>query len=211
MESTILLKKFKIDEKEFVTVKEIKKLCIEFNFDYTNLVRYFLRRGYLIRIFNGIFNIRYPSDILEGYTKYTHHELVAHGLKLKGIHNWYFGLHTALKLNNLTHEYFTIDEVVNDVISRPTPIKIDNHKFKFIKISKNLINLGIITNGIIRYSDSEKTILDFIYLWKAKGIPPKKISFDISDWVSNISKNKIEKYSEAYPNSVKKIVKEMFR
>jgi len=211
MESTILLKKFKMEEKEFVTAEELEKYCHEFGFDHTNLVRYYVRRGYFVRIFKGIFHVRYPDDIREGRFRYTNHELVAHGMKLKGINNWYFGLHTALKFNNMTHEYFAIDEVINDALTRPTPIMINHHKIKFLKISNTLIDFGINTNGIVRYSDSEKTILDFIYIWKSHGIPDKKILSDIAEWSENISNMTLKKYSEHYSKSVKKIVSEILK
>ena len=45
-------------------------------------------------------------------------EIIKNGLIIKGVKKWYFGLETALKLNNMTNEYFTIDYVVNDSIFR---------------------------------------------------------------------------------------------
>lgn len=198
-----------MEKKEFITSEELKEYCKTTNFDYTNLVRYYERRGYFERIFRGIFHIRYPDEIKLGKFRYNHLELVAHGLKLKGIKNWYFSLHTALKLNNLTYEHFAVDEVINDRISREKPMRIMGYKFKFIKTSKPLFNFGITKNKKIRFSDSEKTILDFIYIWKSNGLPSEKISSDIAEWFVNISKDKIIKYSKHYPKSVRNVLGEL--
>ncbi len=97
-------------------------------------------------------------------------ELVARGITLKGVKDWYFGLHSALKINNMTHEEFGIDEVISSEIFRAKPIKIVGHKFRFNKVSKKLLGFGVIENGALRYSDREKTILDFIYFWRYNGI-----------------------------------------
>ena len=86
------------------------------------------------------------------------------GLELKKVTNWYYGLNTALQLNNMTHEYFVIDDILNDTIFRQNIMTIKERKYNFRKISKKLLNFGIKNSGIVKYSDPEKTILDFIYL-----------------------------------------------
>ena len=78
---------------------------------------------YIIRIFRGIFYVKSLEEIKYKKVKYNHLELVAKGLELKGVKHWYFGLHTALKLNNATHEYFTIDYVITDSFYRNKPIE----------------------------------------------------------------------------------------
>ncbi len=122
--------------------------------------------------------------------------------------NWYFGLYTALKLNNATHEYFTINYTITDSLYRNNPIKINNSKFKFHKLKSSLLRFGIIENND-RYSDLEKTILDFIYLWIYNSKPKKRILMDISDYTKNLSESKIRDYIHWYPKSVKEIVKEI--
>jgi len=61
----------------------------------------------------------------------------------------------------------------------------------------------------IRYSDAEKTILDFIYIWRYNGIPEEKIVLDVAEWAENISKAKIRKYAKKYPKTVSEIVEEV--
>ncbi|MBN2237331.1 MAG: hypothetical protein JW729_07210, partial [Bacteroidales bacterium] len=142
--------------------------------------------------------------------KYNHLELVAKGLELKQVKNWYFGLHTALKLNNMTYEHFTIDYVVSDKIFRAKPINIAGYKFKFVKLKSSLFLFGIIKNKI-RYSDPEKTILDIMYRWRYNGIPKEKIVSDISEWSKNLAKPKIKKYSKNYPKTIQDITREVTR
>ncbi|MFH1547590.1 MAG: hypothetical protein ABIC57_03830, partial [bacterium] len=139
-----------------------------------------------------------------------HLELVAKGLELKGVKKWYFGLYTALKLNNMTHEHFTVDYVVNYNLLRPKPINKEGYKFKFVKLAPRLLKFGATGNGL-RYSDSEKTILDFIYTWRYNGVPKERIILDISEWSKSLSKEKTRKYAANYPKTVREIANTVVR
>lgn len=214
MKISILVKKLWVDKKEFVTATDLKSYCKFLKLNYTTTVKNFTHRGHLVRIFRGIFYVRSPEGMMMGRNKYTHLELVAKGLELKGVKNWYFGLHTALKLNNMTHEYFTIDEVISDSVFRANPVNMVGYKFKFIKIISPLLDFGVIEhtgNYTIKYSDPEKTILDFIYLSKNKGKSPELISMDLKDWANNVSKRKLLMYATKYPKTVERIAKLMFK
>lgn len=204
MKSSLLLKKLYLDKKEFVTSENLKKYCKSFELTYYDTIRYFIKRGYLIRIFRGIFYIKSLDERKLGKTKYSYLELIAKGLELKNIDNWYFGLHSALKLNNMTHEEFAVDHVINDTLFRANPINIIGYKFKFYKISPRLLKFGVIKKGNIRYSDPEKTILDFLYIWRYNGVPEEKIIMDIADYTEGISKEKINRYANHYPKTVVK-------
>ena len=162
----------------------------------------------MIRIFRGIFYVKSLDEAKLGRTKYSHLELVAKGLELKGVNKWYFGLYTALKLNNMTHEYFAIDYVVNNRILRVNPMKISGHKFRFLKLKPSLFSFGITNMGIL-YSDPEKTILDFIYMWRYNGIPKGKIVVDVGDWSKNLSKSTFVRYARNYPKTVQEIAREV--
>ncbi len=192
--------------KHFVTVKSLKSMCKELDANYENLVRYLLARKYLVRVFRGVFYVKSLEEIKFGKINLGHLELVANGLRLKGVDNWYFGLYTALKLNNLTHEFFVINYVINDKLFRAKEIKIADNKFKFIKIKPSLF-FGIKEKNGIKYSDLEKTILDFIYLYKYRGVPKEKILLDISELTEKALKNKLSEYGKKYPKSVRNIIK----
>lgn len=211
MRMSILVEKMWMENKEFVTVKELKEYCKGLKLKHESVIRYLLKRKHLVRIFKGIYYNKSLEEFELGKTKYNHLELVAKGLELKGVKNWYFGLHTALKHNNMTHEYFTIDEVISDSIFRANPVNIVGYKFKFIKLASPLIKFGIKSNGLLRYSDPEKTILDFVYLSLQEGTPSNRISMDVGDWAKDISENKLNKYVMKYPKTVSKTVEMMIR
>ena len=209
MKDLILLKKLRIDNREFVTSVELRGYCRRMKINYNSAIGHFITRGHIIRIFKGIFYVKSLDEMKLGKTKYSHLELVAKGLELKGVKNWYFGLYTALKLNNMTHEYFSIDYVVNDKILRVNPMKIAGHKVHFLKLKSSLFSFGIISKGTIMCSDNEKTILDFIYMWRYNGIAKDRIIADIGDWTSNLCGPKFEEYAKSYPKTVQEIAHEI--
>lgn len=207
MRMSILLKKLRIENKEFVTSKELEVYCSSMKLDYTTVIRYFIAQGYLTRIFRGIFYVKSLDERNLGRSKYSHLELVAKGLELKNIRNWYFGLHTALKLNNMTHEYFAVEDVINDTLFRANPINIAGYKFKFTRLSPSLVGFGINKKDEnVRYSDPEKTVLDFIYIWRYNGVPDDKIVLDVSEWAKHCSKEKVSSYAKKYPKTVIEII-----
>ena len=193
MSSSLLLKKLHLQGKEFIKADEIKSYCSIINLNYEKMIRYFMRMKYIIRIFKGIFYLRSLEEIKYNTVKYSHFELLSKGLELKGVENWYFGLYTALKLNNTTHEYFTIDYVISENLYRNKPITINNRKFKFHKFKPSLLKFGIIKNRF-KCSDLEKIVLDLIYLIVYSSKSKVKILTEISDYMQNLSKNKIRKY-----------------
>ncbi len=71
-------------------------------------------------------------------------------------------------------------------------------------------NFGIIKNGI-KYSDLEKTFLDFIYLWKHKEIPNLKIKLILEKYRKKLSQKKMMHYIEYYSNEVKQVIEEFFK
>lgn len=208
MKEGILLKKLRMDNREFVTSAELREYCKKLKIDYNSAIGHFVSRGHLIRVFKGIFYIKSLDEMKLGKSRYSHLELVSKGLELKGVKNWYFGLYTALKLNNMTHEHFTIDYVINDQMLRVNPMKIAGHKIRFLKLKPALFSFGI-TNKGARYSDPEKTILDFIYTWRYNGVSKDKIIADVGDWSTNLSKSMFISYAMNYPKTVQGIAREV--
>jgi len=209
MKMNTLLRKLRIEDREFVTSSELKADCKSMGLNYATVIRYFASRGYILRIFRGIYYVRTLEDLELGRSRHSHLELVAKGLELKGVKNWYFGLHTALKLNNMTHESFTVEDVISDKLFRAKPISIAGYKFKFTKVTPSMTGFGIKTDGAIRYSDPEKTVLDFMHLWRYGGMPEGKILADMSDWAKGLSRNRLAQYSKMYSNSVARLAEEV--
>jgi len=206
MKTNILLRKLRVENREFVTSKDLRAYCKSLKLDYDIAIRHLVPRGYLVRILRGIFYVKSLEELELARPKYTHLELVAKGLELKNVKRWYFGLHTALKLNNMTHETFAVEDVVNDKLFRANPIAIAGYKFKFSRLSPSLLGFGIRKAGNgVRYSDPEKTLLDFIYLWRYNGIPQEKIVADVSGWEKGASKEKLMAYAKKYPKTVAEI------
>jgi len=201
-----LLRKLWIDKKEFVTASELRVYCRSFRLAYPAVVDYFVKRKYFVRIFRGIFYVKSLEEAKLARNKYNHLELVAKGLELKKVTNWYFGLHTALKLNNMTHETFAIEDVISDKIFSANPFTIAGYKFKFSRLSSSLLGFGVrkAEHGV-RYSDPEKTILDFVYIWRYNGMPEEKIAVDVRMWAKGAAKEKVKEYAKRYPKTVAKI------
>lgn len=207
MKESILLKKLRMDNKEFVASTELRNYCKQMKLNYKSAIGHFVSRGHLTRIFKGIFYVKSLDEVKLGKARYNHLELVAKGLELKGVKNWYFGLYTALKLNNMTHEHFAIDYVVNDRIFRAKPMKIAGYRFKFMKLKPSLFKFGLIENELT-YSNPEKTILDFVYVWKYNGVPKERIAADISEWTTSLSKVRVKEYVKSYPKTVQEVASE---
>jgi len=205
----LLLEKIYLNKMEFVTSGLLKEYCRSLKLEYTQTIKNLLFAGYLIRIFRGIFYVRTLEEKKLGKSKYSAYDFVAKGLELKHVNAWYFGLTTAIALNHLTHERFTLDYVLNDTFFRPRPLTIEGHKFRFIKMKPALLSIGIKKHGNLRYSDTEKTILDLIYLRRQNGIPDERIILEISDWVKGISEKKIKKYLALYPKTIKAAFRKM--
>ena len=201
-----LLRKLWMDRKEFVTAEELKRYCGTFKLDYATVVSYFVKRKYFVRIFRGVFYVKSLEEAKLSRNKYSHLELVAKGLGLKHVKDWYFGLHTALKLNNMTHEHFAVEDVVSGSLFRANPVMIAGYQFKFVKLSPSLVGFGVRkSDSGIPCSDPEKTVLDFIYVWRYNGIPEDRIVADIRRWARHASGEKLRSYSREYPKTVAEI------
>lgn len=211
MSRNLLVRKLRLEHVEFINAKELKSYCDSLSIDYDESVRYLLTHKYMTRIFRGVFYFRSIEERDSGTSSYNHLELVAKGLGLKGVKNWYFGLHTALKFNNVTHESFNVEDVISSSLFRSKPMEIAGNSFKFYKVSAKLMGFGIIEKESIRYSDLEKTLLDFAYLWKYGGLSDAKIVADLSEWSNGASKKKIKSYMHNYPKALGKAMEELMK
>jgi len=152
---------------KILTRKEFDSLATKYNFKKDTLRKVMLNKGYLITIFRGVYYLKSHEEKKFNSLKYSPYELLAIGLEKKQI-KWYFGLNTALKFLNLTHEVFPVNIVINDKFNRTRPMKIAGSSFFFTKIKpslfSNLKEIKTNKNIILYYSSLEKTLLDMIYL-----------------------------------------------
>lgn len=206
----MVVRNFMLDGKRFITSNELKSVCKKFGFSYETAKKLLLNKGFLVTIFRGFFYMKDFNEKRTGVIKYTPYELLAKGIGMKGIKNWYFGLNTALKLLNLTHEFFTISYVVNDKFNRVEPMKIYKEDFKFVRIKSGLFfgikEVKTNNNMILRYSDLEKTILDMAYLYKKSGKPESIINSLMTEFSDLIDRKRFLNYSKHYPKSVRRLI-----
>lgn len=202
-----ILNQLSKENKEFYSSEEVKNHCDDLYVDYKRTMDYLISRGYLVQIIDDIYYMKSLNEKNKNKLRYSILEMVAKSLKVKRIKNWYFGLYTALNVNEINHDHH--DEflyLVNDQILKEQPINILGEKFRFLKFKNTLFNFGILKNKI-RYSDHEKTVLDLLYLWEYNHINENKILIELSKILEGVSVEKILKYSQYYPESNKKILK----
>lgn len=208
--SEMIVRTFMNEGKKFVNSGEIKGVCGRYKLDYGKMKKLLLNKGFLITIFRGVFYLKDYHERKVKVIKYSPDELIAKGLELKGIKNWYFGLRSGLKFLNLTHEYFTRTWVLNDRMKR-RPRKIKGVDYEFVKIKPGLFDFGIKTretkNGILlRYSDLEKTVLDLAYLDKKKGLPDEVAKKFFLEYEDELNGKRLRNYSKRYPKSIRKLL-----
>lgn len=197
----LITEKLMRSNKKFVTSEELKTDCKNLSLDYLYAIKYLIRHKYLARIFRGIFYIYSIEERKLGKSETTFYEIIKKALEIKGISSWYFGLETALKFNNLTHEFFTIDYVINNKIFRAKPIKILGRKVKFYKLTPKMLSFGI-KREVFNYSDPEKTALDLLHL-NHYGV------LDFKEITERMSKTKLIRYSKNYDKRIIKIVEDL--
>lgn len=197
----LITEKLLRDNKKFITSSELKDYCKNLSINYLPTIKYLIHNKYVARIFKGIFYVYSLEERKLGKSDMNYSQILKEALKIKKVQNWYFGLETGLKFNNLTHEYFTIEYILNDQIFRAKPISILGHKVKFYKISNKLLNFGIIKKNI-PYSDPEKTILDLIYLKHYSEEEFKEIA-------EILSKKKLIEYSKRYNKKIIDLVQKI--
>ena len=200
-----MVKKLLLDKERFVSGETLKSYCVKLGISYFNAVKYLGKYGYIKRIFRGFFYVPPIEErkLGKGFPNFS--EAISKAMEYKKVENWYFGLESAIKLNAITHEFFTIDFVVSDSIFRPKPIEILGRRVKFVKLSKKLFGFGIKKAGAAHYSDLEKTLLDLIHIRVYSGKTEKAIIDELIEWAEEADKKKLKKYSRHYSAKVRKI------
>jgi predicted transcriptional regulator of viral defense system len=202
MSLKLLVRKLRLENKRFITAKALREYCKALDMDYYTAIRYLTSRGYVVRILRGIFYIRGIEERALGKTDISYADALETALGLKGVKNWYFGLHTALELNNLTHEYSGTVSLLNDTLFRKNPVEVLGHRVRFIKVSKSLFGFGVMNH----VSETEKTVLDMIYLHRYNGLSEAEIRERVLDLLPECRKPLLLRYSKHYPKTVRRMV-----
>ena len=183
----------------------LEKVCRKFDADPKYTVNYMSAYGYLVRILNDIYYVKTLEEF-SSRKAVDVHKVISLGLEETGA-KWYFGLNTALRMNGATHEYSDTVFVVNDSIYRNKEVRIADTRVKFIKINPKLLDLGIVSENNLRYSDLEKTLLDMIYLSRYRSIPEGRVAATVEEYSELVDSEKINEYLRVYPKKVKEVTK----
>lgn len=184
--------------------EDLEKVCRRFDAAAGDTINFMISYGYLLRILRGLYYVRTIEEFKLKKT-INIYETLSLGMEKLNL-NWYFGLYTSLRLNGLTHEYFDTLFILNDKIFRPKEIKVGGEKVKFIKLKKKLFGFGTTHEGHIKFSDTEKTLLDLIYVSRYRSVPEERIVSLIEDYGKNAKAGKIKAYLKFYPKTVEKVV-----
>jgi predicted transcriptional regulator of viral defense system len=189
-----------------VTKDETKDTCKRFGADVDSTINFMISYGYLVRILRGLYYVKTVEEfqLKKSPDAYKILSLGLNKLKVK----WYFGLYTSLRLNGLTHEFFDTIFILNDRIYRPKEIKVGGEKVKFLKLSSKLVDFGIVNENSKRFSDAEKTILDFVYISRYRSVPEGRITSMIEEYRKRVKADKVMEYLKFYPKSVEKVVRD---
>ena len=184
---------------------EMEKVMKKFSSKVENTINFMISYGYLVRILRGLY---YVKTVEEFKLKKSPdiYEILSLGMNKLRV-KWYFGLYTALRLNGLTHEYFDTIFIINDKIFRAKEIKVMGEKVKFIKLKPRLLSFGI-KNDKIPFSDIEKTLLDFTYIFRYRSVPEEKILSFIEEYKDKMNKKRLIKYMKFYPKSIRKMMED---
>ena len=187
-----------------ITRSEIEDICRRFKANLRNTINYMITYGYLVRILRGLYYVK-TYDEFKFEKSMDVYRLIFLGMDRLKI-NWYFGLYTALLLNGLSHEFFGTIFVLNNKIFRPKEIVIGGEKVKFIKLKNKLFGFGVVSKNSLRFSDPEKTVLDFIYIFRYRGVAEERIISMLEDYSKSLEKSKVKAYLKFYPKTVSRVV-----
>lgn len=205
MKFGLLARKLALKNERFAADTTIREYCKGLGLDYDSAIGYLLRHGYARRILRGFFYVPTVDERKFKTEKVSHLEAIARAMEYKGVKNWYFGLETALKLNNVTHEYFTLDYVISAGIFRSKPITVLGHGVKFVKLSSRLFGFGI-KKRPLPFSDVEKTILDMVHIGRYGGKSMERMEDEAAELCKHISKRKMKEYAKHYSKPVRDFV-----
>ncbi|MHA1148335.1 MAG: hypothetical protein ACTSR8_08825 [Promethearchaeota archaeon] len=204
------------NEDEFITSNTIRDYSNKLHYQFDYVIKFLTSQGFILEILNDLFYVKDIDEINNHKLKYSNYELISKMLAFKKITSWYFGLNTALTFdlsekNEIFFEHDTsIDYIINYGFSVDRPIKINGNQFSFLTFKEDLLNFGIIDNGKFRYSNLEKTILDYIYLYQCNNVREGKIIVEISKYKKYVSMKRILEYMKHYPKNVEEILEKTF-
>ena len=206
--TTIIWEKLLLNNVRIVQSDEIRAMAQDIGKDYARSLRYLLEHRYLMRILRGIFYVLDQEEREGGSNKRTIYELVSEALAIKGARHWYLALETALKLNGLTHEYFTVNYVITDNYRTTKVIGIGDLRFRFSRWRGEMFSFGLKREFDLIFSDKEKTILDMVHRNYLHSKDRKYSVAPLREYSRELDKKKVREYLAHYNARVREIVEE---
>ncbi len=206
-----ILNELRSNESEFITSNSVRDYSNKLNYKVGDVMKYFTSQKYIFEVLNDMFYLTDVDEFQKKELKYSQYELISKALAFKNINTWYFGLNTALTFdsNEKNDVFFENNKNINYVINNRfsgDKLIINGDIFSFLIFKKELLNFGIKDNGKYRYSNLEKTILDYVYLYNSNQVREGKIITEIMKYKNFISIERIKKYSKHYPANVAAIL-----
>jgi len=209
MYSSLIWDRLNLEDRETVTSRELREHAEALGKNPENAITHLVRYGYLAPLFRGLYYVRSPGEVRLGRRRYNHLELMGIALAKKRIDRWYFGLETALKLNDLTHEYFASETLVTDRLYRIKGIEIDGRRFIILKWKPQMLEFGLVTKGLIRFSDPEKTVLDLAYRARWNGLATSEITGLVDGYRGRLDPSRLRRYLRRYPRSLQEVLERL--
>jgi predicted transcriptional regulator of viral defense system len=206
MKTPIIWKKLIIGKRRMTTSAEIRKLSRRVGKDGQRSLRYLQEHGYICRVLRGIFYVKSPEEREREFFELSVYEMVSKALGMKGVKDWYFGLETALKLNNMTQEYFTVDFVITDSYRTTKVIDLLGKRFQFLRRAEKHFKFGILRKKGLRYSDREKTVLDMVYWRFQKDRDAEETISPLHEYGEPLDRELMRSYLVNYPRGFRETV-----
>ena len=203
--ATSIWKRLLIEGYKVVTSEDVMRIASKFGKDERRSLSYLQEHGYIFRILRGIFYVKSPEEVEGNFFKYSIFEMISEALRIKGVKNWYFGLETALKMNLMTHEFYTVDSAITDSFRTTKAIGILDSKFVFRKWAMTdppaeWKMKRITDHGCALYiSDKERTVLDLAYRNYIDKEDLKQVLAPLIEFEEQLDRKKIVEYLSSYP------------
>lgn len=203
----------KNNETSIITKNDLREYSRKFHYRLRNVIQYLSSQNAILKLFADLYYIKdeETNNLTEPISSF--YKLIGDALEYKGIENWYFGLYTALELGGYKEVSEENDKDIYIICKRQpvreNVIECQGFNLKFIRLRENFFTFGIIKDGI-SYSDYERTLLDFVMLWKRNRKHTMRIIGDLNKLMAKASVDKIKQYLTNYPIEIKKVMEEYF-
>lgn len=194
-------------ERDFVTTPELESLAAKVGKDPRHAIDHLVRAKRLEPLFKGSYYVRKPDELLLNLRRKSPLELFALATRAHDIGRWYFGLHTALRLHGMTHEYRTDEAVISEKLYRIRGIEMGGTKFVVHKWTSDLFGFGVTRLKGLPVSDPARTVLDLAYMdyWnKRHGRTP---TGEWTEYLTRVDESLFRSYLERAPKPLREWVR----